>query len=74
MWLVYQVAEKIEVVILPASALVYARLDAAKRELDGGTFVEGHQLDAKLAKRVPKSMIGRRLTQKEAAALLAKFE
>lgn len=48
--------------------------DAAKKGLDAGIFTEGHQLDAKLLKRVPKKMIGRRLTQDEATKLLANFE
>ena len=55
-------------------SLVYARLAATKAELDDGTFVEGHQLAAKLSKRVPKSMIGRRLSQDDAKKLLARFE
>lgn len=73
-WLVYSTDDDIAVVVLPASALVYARLEAAKLGLDEGTFIEGHQLDAKLSMRVPKKMIGRRLTQDEATKLLATFE
>ena len=73
-WLVFDLDGDIAVVILPASALVYARLDAAKMGLDEGTFVEGHQLDDKLSRRVPKNMIGRRLSQDEATKLLKKFE
>jgi hypothetical protein len=38
--------------------------------LDEGTFTEGHELDRKW--RVPKAMIGRRLTQREAKGLLAR--
>jgi hypothetical protein len=37
---------------------------AALAELDEGTFAEGHELDRKW--RVPKEMIGRRLSQEEA--------
>ena len=36
--------------------------------LDEGTFTEGHGLDRKW--QVPKTMIGRRLTQQEAKRLL----
>jgi glycine cleavage system pyridoxal-binding protein P len=36
----------------------------------GGTFVEAHALDPKLAKKIPKRMIGRTLTLDGAAALL----
>ncbi len=73
-WLVYQNGKGVEVVVLPASALIYARLDAVNKGLDGGTFKEGHLLDAKLSKRVPKKMIGRRLSPDEAQALLSEFE
>jgi hypothetical protein len=73
-WLVCSTDDDIAVVVLPASALVYARFDAARKNRDDGTFVEGHQLDAKLSKRVPKKMIDRRLSQDEATKLLAKFE
>ena len=41
--------------------------------LDEGTFTEGHELDGKTAKQVPKSMIGRRLSQEEAKRLLDKL-
>jgi hypothetical protein len=40
--------------------------------LDQGEFTEGHELDRKW--RVPKAMIGCRLTQTEAKRLLAKFD
>jgi hypothetical protein len=48
LWLFCTESDDIAVVIIPAPALVYARLDAAKKELDEGMFVEGHQLDDKL--------------------------
>jgi hypothetical protein len=35
-------------------------------------ITEGHELDRKM--RVPKAMIGRRLSQDQAKRLLAKFE
>jgi hypothetical protein len=41
--------------------------------LDEGIFTEGHELDGKTEKQVPKEMIGRRLSQEEAKRLLAKF-
>jgi hypothetical protein len=47
---------------------------AALAELDEGEFTEGHELDRKTAKQVPKAMIGRRLSQEEAKRLLAKFD
>jgi hypothetical protein len=39
----------------------------------GRCRVDGHELDAKTAKRIPKSMIERLLSQQEAASLLAKL-
>jgi hypothetical protein len=41
--------------------------------LDEGTFTEGHELDGKTEKQVPKAMIGCRLSQQEAKRLLDKF-
>jgi hypothetical protein len=35
---------------------------AALAGLDEGTFTEGHELDRKTEKKVPKAMIGRRLS------------
>ena len=50
-------------------ALIFAQLNAM---IDGfgGSFIEAHRLDADLAKKIPKLMIGRTLTFDEAAALL----
>jgi hypothetical protein len=42
--------------------------------LDEGTFTEGHELDRKTERQVPKAMIGRRLSQEEAKRLLARFD
>jgi hypothetical protein len=42
--------------------------------LDEGRFTEGHELDGKTEKQVPKAMIGCRLSQQEAKRLLAKFD
>jgi hypothetical protein len=42
--------------------------------LDEGTFTEGHELDRKTEKQVPKAMTGCRLSQEEAKRLLAQFE
>jgi hypothetical protein len=40
--------------------------------LNQGKFTEGHELDRKW--RVPKEMVGRRLSQEEAKRLLAKLK
>jgi hypothetical protein len=39
-----------------------------------GEFTEGHGLDQKTERRVPKSLIGRPLTRAEAIKLLKRFE
>jgi hypothetical protein len=52
---------------------IHARMRAALANLDQGEFTEGHELDRKW--RVPKEMVGRRLSQQQKAKrLLAKFE
>jgi hypothetical protein len=56
----------------PFVPLIHARMRAALSGLDQGDFTEGHELDRKW--RVPKEMIGRRLSQGEAKRLLAKLE
>jgi hypothetical protein len=55
-------------------SVIHARMRAALAGLDEGTFTEGHELDRKTTKQVPKAMIGRRLSQDEAKRLLAKFD
>jgi hypothetical protein len=55
----------------PAASLGHARTYAALTNLAEGEFTEGHQLPSRL--RVPKAMIGRRLSQEEAKRLLAEF-
>ena len=37
-----------------------------------GDFQEGHELDAKMAKKLPKKLIGKILSRAQAAALLKK--
>ena len=71
-WLCYRHNKQISVVIEPGASLIHARMRAALAGLDEGAFTEGHELDRKW--QVPKEMIGRRLSQKEAKRLLAKLE
>jgi hypothetical protein len=71
-WLCYHHNNQISVVIEPGASLIHARMRAAPANLAEGEFTEGHELDRKW--RVPKEMIGRRLSQEEAKRLLAKFE
>jgi hypothetical protein len=73
-WLCYRHNNQISVVIEPGTSLVHARMGAALAELDEGEFTEGHELDRRTTKQVPKAMIGCRLSQEEAKRLLAKFE
>jgi hypothetical protein len=73
-WLCYQHNNQISVVIEPAPSLIHARMRASLDGLDEGTFTEGHALDRKTERQVPKAMIGRRLSQEEAKRLLAKFD
>jgi hypothetical protein len=72
-WLVFKKkGVDITVFIQPAGALGEARLRAAIAGIEG-EFQEGHELDDKTAKKVPKGQIGEPLARKEATALLKKL-
>ena len=71
-WLCYRHNNSIFVVIEPAHSLIHARLRASLAGLDQGEFIEGHELHRNM--RVPKEMVGRRLSQNEAKKLLTKFK
>ncbi|MEA2903044.1 MAG: hypothetical protein QOI12_431 [Alphaproteobacteria bacterium] len=68
-WLAYQTPDDVCVVVMTAPSLVHARMAVALGGQEG-EFSEGHQLDEKMAKRIPKKMIGRQLSSGEAARLL----
>jgi hypothetical protein len=70
-WLVFK-ADDISVTIQPAGHIIEARMRAMLANAPG-EFQEGHELDDKTAKKVPKRMIGRVLSRKEATALLTKL-
>jgi len=71
--LCYRHNNQISVVIERGASPIHARLRASLARLDEGTFTEGHELDGRTEKRVPKAIIGRRWSQEEAKRLLAKF-
>lgn len=52
--------------------MIFAKVKAA---IDGftGTFVEAHELDARSARKIPRTMIGRTLTARQATALLKRL-
>src|SRR5262245_32038214 len=68
-WLCYRHNNQISSSLGLTHSCSYA---CALAELDEGEFTEGHELDSKW--RVPKAMIGSRLTQEVAKRLLSKFE
>jgi hypothetical protein len=72
-WLVYRTPNGLAVYIQPAHSLIAARMKAAIANV-AGEFAEGHQLDQKTERRVPKKMIGHPLTRAEAVKLLKRFE
>ena len=62
-WLTYKTSRGTEVFIVEAGFLMMARVKAGMVEQEG-EFQEGHQLDARTAKKIPAKMIGRRLSIK----------
>lgn len=74
-WLSYRLKDKTAVVIRPEQTAIAARLASlvADPVLQDRQFKEAVALDARARKRIPKSMIGRRLTAAEARALLRKL-
>jgi hypothetical protein len=72
-WLVFKNGRDLSVIIQPAGAIIAARMRALLAGVEG-EFQEGHELDAKTAKKVPKGMIGRVLSRKGATAILTKLD
>jgi hypothetical protein len=48
-------------------------LVALREHGEPGAFSEGHQLDSKTVRKIPKKMIGKRLSPKQAQQLLKKL-
>ena len=70
-WLAFQHETTVCVVIQPAYSLIEARLRVAEAHNLIESFREGHQLDPKTAKKVPKNCIGKPLSATLANKLLA---
>jgi hypothetical protein len=68
-WIVHEIDGERRIFIQEAHALIFARIKASMAGFEG-TFIEAHMLDAKTAKKVPKKMIGRPLSEREVSALL----
>jgi hypothetical protein len=71
-WIVNETDDGKRVFIQEAGDILNARLKASVAGFEG-RFVEAHQLQAKMVKAIPAKMLGRVLTQDEAARLLKKF-
>jgi hypothetical protein len=73
-WIVHRVAGEPRVYITEASAEIYSRLAGAIAGiLNPADFMEMHALEDKTARKVPKKMKGRLLSQGEAKALLERM-
>jgi hypothetical protein len=75
-WLSYNRHGRLHgVVIVEAASLISACANVADNALDKGVlFVEGHELDAERAARIPPGYVGMMLSQKEAGQLLTRIE
>ena len=71
-WLVFDTTRGRCLVLQPASSLIHARLVAAVNNLEAGQFVEGHLLERKYLRKVPKHMIGKCLSPRQSEKLLEK--
>ena len=71
-WIAYGTPRGRQIHIIEASYLLGARLKAQMAGQDGD-FVEGHELPKAMARKVPKSALGRPLNSKEAEALVVKM-
>jgi hypothetical protein len=72
-WLVFKQGDDVAVMLQPGANIIAARMRAMLAGI-AGEFQEGHELDAKTAKKVPKAMVGKVLSRKQAAALLKKLD
>jgi hypothetical protein len=71
-WLVYTKDDDITVFLQPGDSLAFTRLNAAIAGMEG-EYREGHELDAKTARKVPNALVGKPLNRQQATALLKKL-
>ena len=71
-WLVYTQKRETVVLIQPANHIIYACVKASIAGVEGG-FQEGHWLDPKMARKVPKAQIGKIMSARDARTLLKKL-
>jgi hypothetical protein len=72
-WLVHRIDGEPKVYVQESSSLIEARLKAGLVGVKG-EYVEGHELDDKTARKVPKDMRQRVLSGIEAARLLKRMK
>jgi hypothetical protein len=72
-WLVIKQPKGVAVIIQPAGDIITARMKAMLAGIEG-EFQEGHALDAKAARKVPKAQISKTLSRAQATALLKKLD
>ena len=74
-WIVHRVNGEPRVYITEENSPMYARLEGAKAGiLNPADFVEMHALDDATARKIPKTMRGRLLTQEEVRSWLDRME
>jgi hypothetical protein len=75
-WLAYNRHGRLHsVVVVEAASLISACVGVGDNALDKGvSFVEGHELDAERARRIPPGYVGMVLSRKEAEQLLDRIE
>jgi hypothetical protein len=64
-WLVFKHGNDVAVIIQPAGDIITARMRVMLAGIKG-EFQEGHELDAKTAKKVPRTQIGKILSRAQA--------
>jgi hypothetical protein len=50
-----------------------ARMKAHLAKLDNGVFSEGHRIEPKIARKIPKDLIGKCLSSRQASVLLKRL-